>query len=160
MRTANTTFVNLRSTLDTLDPLVTASEPVVSRPGAGNDLQELLPELRGFVADAEPAVADLDRTLVHPGRVNDLKDLRRPSRRSPRRPSTGSGASVNPSAVPYEGNKRSVKGKRRAVGVTRGAFPERRPRRRRPGHRAGDARTPPTCGAGSTTSRIRAGTTL
>jgi phospholipid/cholesterol/gamma-HCH transport system substrate-binding protein len=124
MRTANTTFVGLRSTLDTLDPLVTASEPVVSRPGSGNDLQELLPELRRFVGDAEPAVADLDRTLVHPGKVNDLKDLQESF------PPLASAALdterrfVNPAAVPYEGNKRSVKGIRRAVGRTRGAFPE------------------------------------
>jgi phospholipid/cholesterol/gamma-HCH transport system substrate-binding protein len=75
MRTANTTFVNLRSTLDTLDPLVNASKPVVSRPGAGNDLQELLPELRRFTADAEPTVADLQRIIRKSGANNDLINL-------------------------------------------------------------------------------------
>lgn len=124
MRQANTTFVNLRSTLDTLDPLVAASEPVVSKPGAGNDLQELLPELQGFVADARPAVADLDRTLVHPGSFNDLRDLQETF------PSLTAAAlatqrrTVNPAAVPFAGNNRSVRGKPRRVGRTRGAFPE------------------------------------
>ena len=75
MRSANTTFVNLRSTLDTLDPLVNASKPVVSRPGAGNDLQELLPELRGFAADAEPTVADLNKIISDAGGNNDLIEL-------------------------------------------------------------------------------------
>ena len=75
MRQANTTFVNLRSTLDTLDPLVEASEPVVSRPGAGNDLQELLPELRRFTADAEPTVADLQQIIRDSGPNNDLINL-------------------------------------------------------------------------------------
>jgi phospholipid/cholesterol/gamma-HCH transport system substrate-binding protein len=124
MRSANTTFVNLRSTLDTLDPLVAASEPVVSRPGAGNDLQELLPELRAFTNDAEPAVADLDRTLVHPGKSNDLLDLQETF------PSLASTAldtrsrTVNPAAVPFAGNKRSVKGRPRDVGRVPGAFPQ------------------------------------
>ncbi len=124
MRTANTTFVNLRSTLDQVDPLVEASEPVVSRPGAGNDLQELLPQLRAFASDAEPAVADLDRILKHPGAPNDLIDLQETF---PRLASTALGRQqrfVNPAAVPYEGNNRSVKGKRRSVGRVRGAFPE------------------------------------
>jgi phospholipid/cholesterol/gamma-HCH transport system substrate-binding protein len=74
MRSANTTLVNLRSTLNQLDPLVNASKPVVSRPGSGNDLQELLPELRRFVANAEPTVKDLDRVVRRPGPQNDLID--------------------------------------------------------------------------------------
>ncbi len=75
MRQANTTFVNLRSTLDTLDPLVDASEPVVSKPGPGNDLQELLPELRAFTRDAEPTVADLQQIIRDSGPNNDLINL-------------------------------------------------------------------------------------
>jgi phospholipid/cholesterol/gamma-HCH transport system substrate-binding protein len=124
MRTANTTFVNLRSTLDTLDPLVEASEPVVSRPGRGNDLQELLPELRRFTADAEPAVADLDRILRHPGSNNDAIDLQESF---PPLASTALDTkrrTVNPAAVPYAGNNRRVPGKNRGVGRVPGAFSE------------------------------------
>jgi phospholipid/cholesterol/gamma-HCH transport system substrate-binding protein len=124
MRTANTTFVNLRSTLDEVDPLVEASEPVVERPGGGNDLQELLPELRAFAADAEPAVADLDRILKHPGGPNDLIDLQRAFPPLRNAALTRRERFVNPAAVPYAGNSRSVKGKRRSVGRVRGAFPE------------------------------------
>jgi phospholipid/cholesterol/gamma-HCH transport system substrate-binding protein len=124
MRTANTTFVNLRSTLDTLDPLVNASEPVVEKPGPGNDLQELLPELQQFVDNAEPAVADLDRTLVHPGRRNDLRDLQETFPRVAEAALKRKGRSVNPASVPYEGNNRDVRGRSRSVGRVRGAFPE------------------------------------
>jgi phospholipid/cholesterol/gamma-HCH transport system substrate-binding protein len=87
LRKSNTTFVNLRATLDDLDPLVNASKPVVRdlrplladlrpfarnarptfrdlartirRPGAGNDLVELL--------KAQPAVA---RNTVDKVRAN------------------------------------------------------------------------------------------
>lgn len=124
MRTANTTFVNLRTTLDTVDPLVEASEPVVSRPGAGNDLQELLPELRGFTRDAEPAVADLDRILVDPGARNDLVDLQSTFPPLARTALDTRGRTVNPSAVPFAGNNRSVPGRDRDVGRVPGAFPE------------------------------------
>ena len=134
----------------------------MSRPGPGNDLQELLPELRGFVDDAEPALADLDRTLVHPGRRNDLRTSRRRSRRL----AIGgarhvSGGRVNPAAVPYEGNNKSVRGRSRAVGRTPGAFPEitDATSRRGAAHRASAGPTRPSSGAGSTTSRTRAGTT-
>jgi hypothetical protein len=47
----------------------------VRRPGGGNDLQELLPEARRFIGDAEPTVADLDRVIKHRGSDNDLVDL-------------------------------------------------------------------------------------
>lgn len=124
MRTANTTFVNLRSTLDTLDPLVDASEPVVSRSGPGNDLQELLPELRRFASDAEPAVADLDRLLVHPGKRNDLLNLQETFPELARTALDTRSRSVNPAANPFAGNKRNVKGKKRPLGRVPGAFPE------------------------------------
>lgn len=75
MRASNTTFVNLRSTLDELDPVVAATKPVVSKSGSGNDLQELLPELRKFTSNAKPTVADLRRIVQHPGPENDLVDL-------------------------------------------------------------------------------------
>jgi phospholipid/cholesterol/gamma-HCH transport system substrate-binding protein len=71
MRRANTTFVNLRATLDDLDPLVAASEPVAGQ------LREFLPELRGFARDARPTVRDLSRTIRDPGRNDDVVDLLR-----------------------------------------------------------------------------------
>ena len=48
LRRANTTFVNLRATLDDLDPLVDASKP------ATKDLAPFLRELRPLVASARP----------------------------------------------------------------------------------------------------------
>jgi phospholipid/cholesterol/gamma-HCH transport system substrate-binding protein len=69
LRKANTTFVNLRATLDDLDVLVAASKPATKR------LAPFLAELRPLVHDARPTIADL-RTLVRrPGRGNDLIDL-------------------------------------------------------------------------------------
>ena len=69
LRKANTTFVNLRATLDDLDVLVAASKPATKR------LAPFLRELRPLVRDARPTIADL-RTLVRrPGSGNDLTDL-------------------------------------------------------------------------------------
>jgi phospholipid/cholesterol/gamma-HCH transport system substrate-binding protein len=69
MREANTTFVNLRATLDDLDVLVNASKP------ATKDLARFLRVLRPLVAEAKPTIRDL-RQLVHsPGPGNDLTDL-------------------------------------------------------------------------------------
>jgi phospholipid/cholesterol/gamma-HCH transport system substrate-binding protein len=69
LRKANTTFVNLRATLDDLDVLVAESKP------ATKDLARFLRELRPLVRDARPTIADL-RTLVHrDGSGNDLTDL-------------------------------------------------------------------------------------
>jgi phospholipid/cholesterol/gamma-HCH transport system substrate-binding protein len=69
LRKANTTFVNLRATLDDLDVLVAASKP------ATKDLARFLRELRPLVHDARPTIADL-RTLVRrSGSDNDLTDL-------------------------------------------------------------------------------------
>ncbi len=53
MRRANTTFVNLRSALDDVDPLVDASK----RPARA--LQPFLSQARAFAADAKPTVRDL-----------------------------------------------------------------------------------------------------
>ena len=69
MRRANTTFVDLRSTLDTVDPLVEASKPVAKR------LQPFLSQARAFAADAEPTVRDLSLTIQRKGRANDLIEL-------------------------------------------------------------------------------------
>ncbi|HEU4658072.1 MAG TPA: MlaD family protein [Capillimicrobium sp.] len=69
LRRANTTFVNLRATLDDLDVLVAESKP------ATKDLAPLLRELRPLVREARPTIADL-RALVHrPGGDNDATDL-------------------------------------------------------------------------------------
>jgi phospholipid/cholesterol/gamma-HCH transport system substrate-binding protein len=71
LRRANTTFVNLRATLDDLDVLVAESKP------ATRDLAPFLRELRPLVADARPTIRDL-RTLVRePGDDNDLVEALR-----------------------------------------------------------------------------------
>jgi phospholipid/cholesterol/gamma-HCH transport system substrate-binding protein len=69
LRKANTTFVNLRSTLDYLDPLVAASKP------ATVDLAPFLRQMRPLVADAEPTVRDLRILIRKPGPNNDLINL-------------------------------------------------------------------------------------
>jgi phospholipid/cholesterol/gamma-HCH transport system substrate-binding protein len=69
LRKANTTFVNLRSTVDDLDQLVNVSKP------ATKDLAPFLKELRPLVSAARPTIADL-RTLIRaPGANNDLIEL-------------------------------------------------------------------------------------
>jgi len=69
MRRANTTFVNLRTALDDVDPLVDASEPVAAR------LTPFLAEARGLAADAKPTIADLRQAIRRPGARNDLVDF-------------------------------------------------------------------------------------
>ncbi len=69
MRKANTTFVNLRATLDDLDPLVASSKPVVRK------LRPFFAQLRPFAAEAVPTVRDLSTTIQQPGDANDLIDL-------------------------------------------------------------------------------------
>jgi phospholipid/cholesterol/gamma-HCH transport system substrate-binding protein len=69
LRKANTTFVNLRSTLDDLDLLVEASKP------ATKDLAPFFRALRPLVAEARPTVADLRDLISTPGPNNDLIDL-------------------------------------------------------------------------------------
>jgi phospholipid/cholesterol/gamma-HCH transport system substrate-binding protein len=69
LRKANTTFVNLRATLDDLDVLVAASKP------ATKDLARFLRELRPLLHDARPTIADLSTAVHRPGANNDLTDL-------------------------------------------------------------------------------------
>jgi phospholipid/cholesterol/gamma-HCH transport system substrate-binding protein len=69
MRRANTTFVNLRATLNDVDPLVDASRP------AARQLGPFLNEARAFASDAKPTVRDLRKTVRRSGRSNDLIDL-------------------------------------------------------------------------------------
>jgi phospholipid/cholesterol/gamma-HCH transport system substrate-binding protein len=71
LKRANSTFVNLRSTLDDLDPLVNASKP------ATKQLAPFLRQLRPLLHDARPTVADLRTLLDRPGPDNDLVDATR-----------------------------------------------------------------------------------
>jgi phospholipid/cholesterol/gamma-HCH transport system substrate-binding protein len=72
LRRANTTFVNLRRTLDALDPLVADAKPVVR-----DKLIPLFDQLRPFARQAEPTVRDLSLTIRRPGAGNDLIELLR-----------------------------------------------------------------------------------
>jgi phospholipid/cholesterol/gamma-HCH transport system substrate-binding protein len=71
MRQSNTTFVNLRATLDDLDPLVEASKPVAERLGP------FFQTFRRAARDAVPTITDLERTIRRPGAQNDLVELTR-----------------------------------------------------------------------------------
>ena len=106
MRRANTTFVNLRSALDEVDPLVDASEPVARRLGP------FLSEARAFAADAEPTVRDLSRTVRRGGPANDLINL------------LDAFPPLADIAVKRKGRSVAPGGRRVSVGVTDGAFQE------------------------------------
>lgn len=69
MRRANTTFVNLRSALDDVDPFVDAAKPAARRLGP------FLDQARLFVRDGEPTIRDLSKTIAQPGDSNDLIEL-------------------------------------------------------------------------------------
>jgi phospholipid/cholesterol/gamma-HCH transport system substrate-binding protein len=69
MRKANTTFVNLRGTLDDLELLVNESKPATRK------LEPFFRELRPLVADLRPTIADLRDLIRLPGAGNDLTEL-------------------------------------------------------------------------------------
>jgi phospholipid/cholesterol/gamma-HCH transport system substrate-binding protein len=69
LRKANTTFVNLRNTLDDLDKLVNESKPNTK------ELAPFFKALRPLVHDARPTVADLRDLIRSPGPNNDLIEL-------------------------------------------------------------------------------------
>ena len=69
LRRANTTFVNLRATLDDLDVLVNESKP------ATKDLAPLFRKLRPLVADSRPTIRDLRLLIRKKGSNNDLIEL-------------------------------------------------------------------------------------
>jgi phospholipid/cholesterol/gamma-HCH transport system substrate-binding protein len=69
LRKANTTFVNLRATLDDLELLVEESKP------ATRDLAPFLRDLRPLVTEARPTVSDLRDLISLPGPNNDLINL-------------------------------------------------------------------------------------
>ena len=106
MRRANTTFVNLRSTLDEVDPLVEASKPVAKR------LQPFLSQARAFAADAEPTVRDLSITIRRRGADNDLINL------------LNTFPPLAEIATETKVRTHAPGGTPRDVGETRGAFPE------------------------------------
>jgi phospholipid/cholesterol/gamma-HCH transport system substrate-binding protein len=106
MRRANTTFVNLRSTLDEVDPLVEASKPVAKRLGP------FLSQARAFAADAEPTVHDLSLTIRRRGRANDLINL------------VDTFPRLNEIATVTKQRSYAPGGTRHPVGETRGAFQE------------------------------------
>jgi phospholipid/cholesterol/gamma-HCH transport system substrate-binding protein len=69
LRKANTTFVNLRATLDDLDQLVAASKPVAPK------LAPFFRTLRPLLREARPTVRDLSALIRTAGPDNDLIDL-------------------------------------------------------------------------------------
>jgi phospholipid/cholesterol/gamma-HCH transport system substrate-binding protein len=73
MRRANTTFVNLRASLNDLTPLVNDSKP------AAKALGPFLKQLRPLAQDARPTVRDLANVVRRSGKDNDLVELTRSS---------------------------------------------------------------------------------
>jgi phospholipid/cholesterol/gamma-HCH transport system substrate-binding protein len=71
MRQANTTYVNLRATLDDVEPFVDASKPVARK------LRPFLNQLRPFANEAKPTIRDLSQILRRKGTFNDLTELNR-----------------------------------------------------------------------------------
>jgi len=69
MRKANTTFVNLRGTLDDLEQLVNESKPATRK------LAPFFRELRPLVGDLRPTISDLRDLIRLPGAGNDLTEL-------------------------------------------------------------------------------------
>jgi phospholipid/cholesterol/gamma-HCH transport system substrate-binding protein len=77
MRLANTTFVNLRHSLDVLTTLTNASKPVVLPvPGYPHGrLETLLEQLRPLAQQSVPTVRALANIISRPGPNNDLIEL-------------------------------------------------------------------------------------
>ena len=133
MRRANTTFVNLRATLDDAAPLVEESKPVARK------LRPFFAQLRPLARDARPTLRDLSRTIRAPGADNDLIELTQAA--EPLR-------DIAVSPAPRDGQVRdgALPATTKALSV---ATPELATARR----------TRPTSPAGSTTSATRASTT-
>jgi phospholipid/cholesterol/gamma-HCH transport system substrate-binding protein len=72
LRKSNTTFVNLRASLDDLTPLVNDAKPIVA-----DKLGPFVSELRRFAVDARPTVRDVSATVRRKGADNDLVELLR-----------------------------------------------------------------------------------
>lgn len=69
MRRANTTFVNLRATLDDLTVLVDETKPVAKK------LRPFVRALRPLAIDARPTLRDLSALIQRAGKNNDLVEL-------------------------------------------------------------------------------------
>jgi phospholipid/cholesterol/gamma-HCH transport system substrate-binding protein len=69
MRRADTTFVNLRATLDDLQPLVDDAKPVAKK------LQPFFAQLRPLARNARPTLRDLSALVRSRGPGNDLIEL-------------------------------------------------------------------------------------
>ena len=69
MRQFNTTAVNLRSALDDVDPLISASRPVARK------LKPFARKLRFFARNAVPTIKGLDAIVSRKGAANDLIEL-------------------------------------------------------------------------------------
>ena len=106
MRRANTTFVNLRATLDDLDPLVRDAKP------AARNLAPLLADARAVAAAARPTLRDLRAAVRRPGRGNDAVEV---VRAVPR---------LADIAVVRKDRSIAPGGRRVSVGETKGAFPQ------------------------------------
>lgn len=106
MRRANTTFVNLRSALDDVDPLVNASKPVAKK------LDPFLTQARAFASGAKPTIRDLSVTIRRPGKANDLINL------------MGSAPPLAQIALVTRNRSAAPGGHNVSVGKVRGAFPE------------------------------------
>lgn len=71
MRSSNTMFVNLRATLDDVDPLIEASIPTARA------LRPFLSELRGAARGAAPTFRDFSTVIKQPGEANDLIEIQK-----------------------------------------------------------------------------------
>ena len=72
LRKANSTFVDLRGSLDDLTPLVDDAKPIVA-----DKVRPLLAQVRPLARDAEPAIQDVSRVVRKRGADNDLIELLR-----------------------------------------------------------------------------------
>jgi phospholipid/cholesterol/gamma-HCH transport system substrate-binding protein len=106
MRQANTTFVDLRSALDDVDPLVNASKPVAKK------LAPFLRELRPLANDARPTIRDLSAIVYKKGPSNDLNDLQHTFP-----PLTSAALDTKTRSIDFGTGPKSV-------GKVQGAFPE------------------------------------
>jgi phospholipid/cholesterol/gamma-HCH transport system substrate-binding protein len=81
LRKANTTFVNLRSTLDDLDRLVAASKPATRE--LAPFLRELRPVVREAAERAAPAARLAAPAAAQPDQLLHIRRRRREPRRGP-----------------------------------------------------------------------------
>jgi phospholipid/cholesterol/gamma-HCH transport system substrate-binding protein len=88
LRQSNTTFVNLRATLDDLDPFVAAAKP------ATVDLAPFLRDLRPVAERSVPVFDDLGLAVKRGGRDNDLADLLRDAPRLEQRTRSAVGPAI------------------------------------------------------------------